>query len=67
MGATAWIGLGIATWLALALVVALCIGRMIRRRDEQVPRAEPLDRQPRGTRRADAAPDYPERYLRGQG
>jgi hypothetical protein len=33
-----WIVLGAAVWLALAVVLAVCIGRIIRQRDEQMPR-----------------------------
>lgn len=37
-----WIALGIAAWLVVALAMGVLIGRMIRRRDRQVPhRAEP--------------------------
>jgi hypothetical protein len=34
----ALLSLGLAAWGAMAVLAALCIGRMIRRRDEQVPR-----------------------------
>ena len=33
-----WIAIGVAAWLVVALVVGVLIGRMIRRRDAQVPR-----------------------------
>lgn len=33
----AWIVVGIAAWLVVAAVVGILIGRMIRRRDRQVP------------------------------
>jgi len=32
-----WIGLGVAAWLALAAVTAALVGRVVRRRDAQVP------------------------------
>jgi hypothetical protein len=33
----AWILVGIALWLVIAVPVALLLGRVVRRRDEQVP------------------------------
>jgi hypothetical protein len=63
MGTTVWVGLGVAAWLCLAVVVALWIGRMIRRRDEQVPRPAPRAPQPRGPRRSREAVDDANRYL----
>jgi hypothetical protein len=33
-----WIVVGVTAWLVVAVVVALLIGRVIRARDEQVPR-----------------------------
>jgi hypothetical protein len=39
MSALAWyITLGIAGWIVIAVITGLAIGRVIRRRDEQVPR-----------------------------
>ncbi|TCK20072.1 hypothetical protein [Pseudonocardia endophytica] len=32
-----WILLGLAVWIALGVVVAVIVGRMVRRRDAQVP------------------------------
>jgi hypothetical protein len=32
-----WILLGLAVWAALGVVVAVAVGRMVRRRDAQVP------------------------------
>jgi hypothetical protein len=32
-----WIGLGVAVWLTLAAVTALLVGRVVGRRDAQVP------------------------------
>jgi hypothetical protein len=63
MGTAVWIGLGVAAWLCLAVVVAWWIGRMIRRRDEQVPGPAPRARQLRGPRRSPGAVDDADRYL----
>lgn len=32
-----WIAIGVAAWLVVALIVGVLIGRMIRRRDSQIP------------------------------
>ncbi|MDQ4119522.1 MAG: hypothetical protein M3235_21565 [Actinomycetota bacterium] len=37
MSLSVWILLGLAVWVALGTVVALLVGRMVRRRDAQVP------------------------------
>jgi hypothetical protein len=65
MGTAVWIGLGVAAWLCLAVVVALWIGRMVRRRDEQVPplaQRDPAD--PRGPKRSRGADGDARRSLR---
>jgi hypothetical protein len=59
--------LGVAAWLCLALVVALWIGRMIRRRDTQVPGVAPTAPQPGGPRRSRRAVDDGKRYLHDRG
>ena len=42
MSATAVVGLGILAWVLLATLLALFVGRMIKRRDRQRPnRTEP--------------------------
>ena len=40
MSVVACIGVGLAVWSTLALVLALLIGRVVRARDEQLPRAD---------------------------
>jgi hypothetical protein len=35
-----WIGLGLAVWLALAALLALLVGKVIRQRDAQRPRVD---------------------------
>jgi hypothetical protein len=40
ISAVGWIVIGVAAWLVVALIVGVLIGRMIRRRDAQVPRSE---------------------------
>jgi hypothetical protein len=37
----AWVLLGGAAWVVVAVVAAVAVGRMIRKRDEQVPPAPP--------------------------
>jgi uncharacterized membrane protein len=37
MPLSVWILLGLVLWVALGIVVAVIIGRMVRRRDAQVP------------------------------
>jgi len=37
MGVAVWIGLGVAVWLTLATVTAVLVGRVLSRRDAQVP------------------------------
>jgi hypothetical protein len=66
MGTAFWIGLGVAAWLALALVVALSIGRMIRERDQQVPRLEPRVTRRRDPSHARGAVAHTKRYLHGR-
>ena len=66
MGTALWIGLGVAAWLVLALVVALPVGRMVRQRDQQVPGFEPRATRPRGPGAPRQAVDHPERYLHGR-
>jgi hypothetical protein len=63
MSTAVWIGLGVAAWLCLAVVVALWIGRMIRRRDAQVPGLTPRAAQVRGPSRSPGAADDADRYL----
>jgi uncharacterized protein YneF (UPF0154 family) len=41
MSITVWIGLGVAAWLLVAVIVGMWVGRMIRKRDEQVPGLPP--------------------------
>jgi hypothetical protein len=67
MGTAVWIGLGVAAWLCLAVVAALWIGRMIRRRDEQVPRLAPRAPQLRAPRRSGGAVDDANRSLHDRG
>ena len=67
MGVAIWIGMGVAAWLTLAAVVAWCIGRMVRKRDEQVPPAAALGGQPGSPRDAGGRRAHAERYQRGQG
>ena len=62
MGTAVWIGLGVAAWLCLAVVVAMWIGRLIRRRDEQVPGLAPHAPQLRTPRRTGEAVDDADRY-----
>jgi membrane protein implicated in regulation of membrane protease activity len=49
-----WIGLGVAAWLALSVVVALSIGKMIQKRDQQQRQLETREHQRRGPRAGDA-------------
>jgi len=65
MGTAVWVGLGVAAWLPVAMVVALCIGRMVRRRDEQVLRPDPPAARPRGPRGSSGPAARTERYLHG--
>ena len=37
MSVTLWILLGLLVWVVVAVLVALLIGRIVRRRDSQVP------------------------------
>ncbi|GAA1868973.1 hypothetical protein GCM10009836_56880 [Pseudonocardia ailaonensis] len=37
MSVAGWIVVGVVAWVAVALVVALLVGRMVRLRDRQVP------------------------------
>ena len=67
MGTAVWIGLGVAAWLCLAVVVALWIGRVVRRRDEQVPGLAPRAPQLRGPSRSRRAVDDADQYLRDRG
>jgi hypothetical protein len=66
MSTVVWIGFGVVAWLAAAVVVAALVGRMIRQREEQVPRPE---HRPGRARRANAprrgASRYVERHLHG--
>jgi hypothetical protein len=67
MSTVVWIGFGVAAWFAAAVVVAALVGRMIRRRDEQVPRSEQgpgRGRRANGSRRG--ASRYVERHLHGR-
>jgi hypothetical protein len=48
-----WVGVGLAIWLSLALVLALLIGQVVRRRDKQVPRPDEFSANPP----RDKAPD----------
>ena len=66
MGTALWIGLGVAAWLVLALVVALLVGRMVRQRDQQVTRSRPCGTRPRGLGAPRQAVDHPGRYLHGR-
>jgi hypothetical protein len=43
IGTLGWIAIGGLVWLAAATVVGLIIGRLICRRDEDVPRGEVAD------------------------
>jgi hypothetical protein len=43
IGTLGWIAIGGLVWLAAATVVGLVIGRMIRRRDEEMPRGGAAD------------------------
>jgi hypothetical protein len=63
MGTAVWIGLGVAAWLCLAVVVALWLGRVVRRRDEQVPRLARRAPQLRGPSGSRGAADDADRYL----
>ena len=65
MGTAFWIGLGVAVWLALAVVVASSIGRMIRQRDQQVPRLKPPAARSRGPGVVRGGADHAERHLHG--
>ena len=38
MGIAGWIVFGVVAWLVLAMVVAGCLGQVVRERDEQRPR-----------------------------
>jgi hypothetical protein len=49
-----WIGLGVAAWLALSMLVALSIGKMIQKRDQQERPLDTRDHQRRGSRAGDA-------------
>jgi hypothetical protein len=42
ISAFAWIAIGVAAWLAVAALVGVLIGRMIRGRDRQVPKDAPV-------------------------
>jgi hypothetical protein len=66
MGTAFWIGLGAVAWIAIALVVALRVGRMVRQRDQQVPRFEPPTTRPRGPGAPPQAADHMQRYLHGR-
>jgi hypothetical protein len=66
MGTAFWIGLSVVAWLALALVAALRVGRMVRQRDQQVPRFEPPATQPSGPGAPPRAADHTQRYLHGR-
>ena len=54
MSLSVWILLGLALWVVLGTVVAVFVGRMIRRRDAQVPHdvAGGVDEPPPGSRDA---------------
>ncbi|MFC5948749.1 hypothetical protein ACFQH9_10730 [Pseudonocardia lutea] len=43
MSVAGWIVVGVLAWVAVALVVAVLVGRMVRLRDRQVPE-EPFPR-----------------------
>ncbi|MCE0761562.1 hypothetical protein LWC35_01320 [Pseudonocardia kujensis] len=43
MSVAGWIVVGVLAWVAVALVVAVLVGRMVRLRDRQVPE-DPLPR-----------------------
>lgn len=43
MSLSVWILLGVAAWVVLGAAVALTVGRMVRRRDAQVPHDAPGD------------------------
>ena len=67
MSTVVWIGFGVAAWFAAAVVVAALLGRMIRQREEQVPRPEHRPgrgRRANGSRRG--ASRYVERHLHGR-
>jgi hypothetical protein len=50
-----WIGVGVALWFVVAVVLAVWVGRVVRARDRQVPRLEPPSARPRRVVRAPSA------------
>jgi hypothetical protein len=50
-----WIGVGVAAWLVVAVVVAVWVARIVCARDGQVPRLEPPSARPRRVARAPSA------------
>ncbi|GAA4540826.1 hypothetical protein [Pseudonocardia xishanensis] len=55
MSVGGWIAVGVVAWVAIALLVAVLVGRMVRMRDRQVP-ADPM---PRPTRPAESDSAWP--------
>lgn len=61
MGKTAVIGLGILTWVLLAILIALFVARMIRLRDHHRP-----DRTEQGAPAVDRRPTAPSHFTRAR-
>ncbi|GAA4850260.1 hypothetical protein ACFQ34_23290 [Pseudonocardia benzenivorans] len=54
-----WVLIGMAAWVAVSVVVAVVVGRMVRARDAQVPRDAPRPARASGSLLGDPADDAP--------
>ena len=62
-----WIVIGVAAWMAVAAVVGVLIGRMIRQRDRQVPERPTTEPAPRTKVQGSDGARLPPTVGRGRG